>query len=379
LRRRGEHRHCSRRPPVRWDQRQARQFLHRFTKALARGSSRWLRLAIYAFCAAAFLADLANDAEWAFGVFYIPLVSTAVYHRDRRAPWLLAALASTMVIVGFFSPATNPDMVTSVVNRALSIAAILVTAYLIHHERQIRERLGEQTARAEAADHAKTRLFNNLSHELRTPLSAILGFADLLIADARPDQRVALGHIQSGGMRLLATLDNLIDLTQLDDRKLRARPVDLMAILAQAVEANSPYAAESQVMLAMTVQEGLAPAIADSWALRRIIDNLLANGIKFTEPGGSVTVSTRSASDGIVVTVEDTGAGMPQHVIEQLGEPFFQADAGLARRFEGMGIGLALSLRLADAMGASLGFQSEPGSGTTASLVLAVDTRQASR
>jgi signal transduction histidine kinase len=353
--------------------------LDQFMKPQADGWSRWLRAAVYAFCAAAFVADLSNDAAWAFGVFYIPLVSTAIYHRDTRAPWLLATMASTMVVIGFFVPRINLEISTSLVNRALSIAAILVTAYLIHHERQIRERLSEQTARAEAADQAKTRLFNNLSHELRTPLSVILGFADLLIADARPDQRIALGHIQSSGKRLLTMLDNLIDLTQLDDRKLRARPVDLLAILAQVVEANGPYAAENEVMLAMTVQESLAPAMADSWALRRIVDNLLANGIKFTEPGGSVTVSTRSAPDGIVVTVEDTGAGMPQHVIEQLGEPFFQADAGLARRFEGMGIGLALSLRLADAMGASLGFRSEPGCGTTASLILAVDTRQASR
>jgi signal transduction histidine kinase len=235
----------------------------------------------------------------------------------------------------------------------------------------VREQLAEQTVRAATADRVKAQLFNNLSHELRTPLSAIIGFADLLRSDARPDQQAALSHIQSGGKRLLATLDNLIDLTQIEDRKLRSRPLDLMATLTQAVEASRPFATEKQIALVMAVPDAiLPPVVADSWALRRIIDNLLANGIKFTEPGGSVEVSTQRMPDGVGIAVTDTGAGMPPDVLEQIGEPFFQADSGLARRFEGMGTGLALSLRLADAMGARLRFDSTPGEGTIASLIL---------
>ncbi len=335
--------------------------------------SRWLRLAIYLACGLAFLADLTNDATLAFGVFYIPLVSTAVYHRDPRAAWGLAALASVMVVVGFFLPEVNPDIVVGVTNRGLSIAAIFTTAFLIRHERKIRERLAEQTVRAEVADRVKMQLFTNLSHELRTPLSAILGFADLLMGEARPDQRAAVGHIQSGGRRLLATVDNLIDLTQLEDRTLRIRPLELPALLHQAVEAARPVAAEKQIafMLALP-DESLPQVMADGWALRRIVDNLIANGIKFTEPGGSVEISARRGPDGIATVIKDTGTGMPPEVLRQIGEPFFQADSGAARRFEGMGTGLALSLRLAEAMGARLSFDSTPGSGTTASLTLPV-------
>jgi signal transduction histidine kinase len=110
--------------------------------------------------------------------------------------------------------------------------------------------------------------------------------------------------------------------------------------------------------------------MADSWALRRIVDNLLANAIKFTDRGGSVEVSVRRMPDRIVTTVTDTGAGMPPRVLEQIGEPFFQADSGAAKRFEGMGTGLALSIRLAEAMGVTLRFDSTLGSGTAVSLTL---------
>lgn len=333
--------------------------------------SRWVRYAVYLFCAVAFLADVTHDDSLAFGVFYIPLVATAVFHRNPMAAWWLAAAASVMVVAGFVSPAMNADLLSSITNRGLSIVAIMVTAYLIQHERRIRDRLAEQTVRAEAADRAKTEVFNNLSHELRTPLAAILGFADLLTAKARTDQREQLGHIQSGGRRLLATLDNLIDLTQIQDRTVRARSLDLAGILTQAVEANRQFARDRQVSLTLTIPDGSLPRVmADGWALRRILDNLIANGIKFTEPGGSVEISARMEADGGLVIVQDTGAGMPPDVLEQLGAPFYQADSGSSRRFEGMGAGLALSLRLADAMGAALHFDSVPGSGTTASISL---------
>ena len=332
-----------------------------------------MRLSIYAVCLVAFIVDLTVDAPVVFGVFYIPLVTTAVYHRQPSAVWWLAGLASIMVIVGFFLPSISREFDVSFVNRILSVAAIMLTAYLIHHERKILGRLAEQTARAEAADRAKTEVFNNLSHELRTPLAAILGFAELLSARARPDQVAALGHIKSGGKRLLATLDNLFDLTQIDDRALRVRSIDLEAALQQAVEDSRPVAADKEVSLILAPAVPAPPRVlADSWALRRIIDNLVGNGIKFTEAGGTVEISLRQSPEGVLVAVRDTGAGMLPEVLEQIGRQFYQADSGIARRYEGMGTGLALSLRLADAMGAALHFDSVPGQGTTATLVLPV-------
>ena len=330
-----------------------------------------MRAVVYAVCAGAFVADVTYDTPVVFGVFYVPLVATAVFYRDPLSVWWLAGLAFVLVVIGFFLPSIGRDVTSNVINRALSIGAILITACLIHHERLIRERLAEQTARAEAADRAKTEVFNNLNHELRTPLASVLGFAELLMPNARPDQAAALAHIKSGGKRLLATLDNLIDLTQIEDRTIRLRPIDLAGVLQQAVEESRPLAADKEVSLNLTPADPAMPRVlADGWALRRITDNLIGNGIKFTEAGGTVDVSAHQTPEGVVVAVRDTGAGMPPDVLEQIGTQFYQADSGTARRYEGMGAGLALSLRLADAMGAAVHFDSTPGSGTTASLVL---------
>ena len=294
-------------------------------------------------------------------------------HRDPRAVWWLAALASVLAAIGYLVPAESADVIVGVGNRILSIAAIFATAFLIHHERKARARLVEQTLRANAAERVKVQLFTNLSHELRTPLSAILGFADLLTADARPDQRPALGHIQSGGRRLLATVDNLIDLMRIEERTLHIRRLNLLPLLHHAMDVARPLAADKPIAVTLAIQERPVPQVmADGWALSRIIDNLIANGIKFTEAGGSVEVSARRVSDGVAVVVKDTGTGMHPDVVRQIGEPFFQADTGAARRFEGMGTGLALSLRLAEAMGVRLSFDSTPGSGATASLTLPV-------
>ncbi len=107
--------------------------------------------------------------------------------------------------------------------------------------------------------------------------------ADLLSTNARADQLIALSHIQSGGRRLQATLDNLIDLTRFAGRTLHTRPLELHAILADAVEANRQLATEKRIALSTVRPEaGMPPVLADRWALHRIIDNLVANGIKFT-------------------------------------------------------------------------------------------------
>ncbi len=335
-----------------------------------------MRFVVYLACGLAFLADVSHDYMLAFGVFYIPLVGTAIYHRDPRAVWWLAGIATVMVVIGSVIPQINPDVVDVVANRALSIAAIVATAGLIRHERSMRDQLVEQTRRAQAADRAKRQLFANLSHELRTPLATILGFADVLLRDARPQQHASLEHIRAGGQRLLATVDNLIDLAQLEDRTMRVRPVDPTALLRHAVDAALPQAWERKVTLRLTLPDmPVTPVMADVWALRRIIDNLLSNGIKFTGPGGSVTLScSRNPAGEYSIMIEDTGSGMSTEVLRQLGEPFFQGDSGLARRFEGLGAGLALSLRLAAVMGGRLSFRSQPGVGTAVTIALPAAT-----
>jgi signal transduction histidine kinase len=332
--------------------------------------ARWVVVpVIWAGCGLAFFTDITNDQMLAFGLFYVPLVCTAVFLRDRRAAWWLALVASAMVVVGIFLPEVNEDLVTLLGNRVLSIAVIFLTAVLVRYMRVIQDRLAEQTARVEQADRIKTEIFTMLSQELRTPLHAIIGFSELMLADCRPDQRLPLGQVQSGGKRLLITIDNLIDLTNVEERVVRAEQVLVSAVLHAAIDAARFYAAERSVALLPAFPEQLPAVCADEWALRRILDNLLDNAIKFSGQHGVVEISAESAPDAVIVCIRDNGIGMAPHMVQQLGEPFFRAGGG-AHQFEGTGTGLALSRRLAAAMEARVEFDSAPGDGTTVSLRL---------
>jgi signal transduction histidine kinase len=192
-----------------------------------------------------------------------------------------------------------------------------------------------------------------------------------MLADCRPDQAQYLEYIKAGGRRLLGTFENLIDLTQLDERVLQAGAVDLAPLLREAVRAMRVPAAERRVTVAFALErERLAAVRADAWAVGRIVENLLSNAIKFSNPGGAVEIEVEPACDLVAINVRDQGRGIATDVLLRLGEPFFQGEAGGSGQFEGMGTGLALSLRLAVAMHGRLVFDSRRGGGTCARLVL---------
>ena len=332
----------------------------------------WLRRlnpVIYLACGIAFVADLTHLDTLAFGVFYIPMVCTAMLHRSRRSVWWLALLAILMVVVGTFIPGLHPNLDDLIGNRALSVVAILLTAGLVSHTWQVREALAAQTRRAEEAERLKTEIFTNLGYDLRAPLHAIIGLTQLLSADCRPNQLESLGVVQTASRRLLATINNLVDLTKFEEHIPRSEPLELEAMLRQAVEDVRDQARDGRVTVAVDVTEGLPPLTGDAWATRRIVENLLDNAVKFTPLGGSVTIVAMPSDDAVAVTVTDTGEGMPADVLSLISRPFHEADPGAHDKFEGMGAGLALSRRLADAIGAELRFRSMPGMGTSATVL----------
>lgn len=333
---------------------------------------RRLRPLIYLACGFAFAADVMRSGPdlLAVGVFYIPLVCTAVLNRDRRSVWWLAAISVAMVVFGAFFPDINPDHYDLIINRSLSIAAIVVTALLVSHAGRVHECLIEQTQRAQAAEHVKTEIFTNLGYDLRQPLHAIIGLTRLMAADCRADQREPLGHVQIASRRLLATINNLVDLTIFDQRVPRSGPVDLTELLDRALDDVRQHATEANVAVVADIAPSPASLTGDAWAVRRIIENILDNAVKFTPPGGSVRLSSIPSARDVVITVTDTGEGIPEDVLAQIGQPFLQGEAGSAGRADGTGTGLALSLRLAHSIGAELRFRSTPGQGTSATLRL---------
>jgi signal transduction histidine kinase len=329
----------------------------------------WLVPVVYLGCIVAFVADLTVDVfDLPFGILYIPLVCTALFFGDPRWVWRLAGLASVMAIVGHYLPEAPSNVGRAVTIRVLSVAAIWTTAILVRYARGIQDELKQQTARAEAAERIKTEVFTTLSKEMRSPLHTMVGLSAVMIAGCRPDQRMPLQHVQSGSKRLLATIENLIDLTHLDERPIATETVDVSGMIRQAEASNRQMAAERQITVALDLPSAALTARADAWAVQRILDNLIANALKFSHAGGTVELAAEQRAGAIALVVRDAGMGMSDEILRRLGEPYCQELTGV--RTAGTGTGLALSRRLARAMGAELAFNSEIGCGTTAILRL---------
>jgi signal transduction histidine kinase len=330
----------------------------------------WLVFVLYGVSGLAFMSDLFRDNTLAYGVVYAPLVATALFHKSRSGLWVLSAIACLLVVVGACFPVVRSDLPDLIGNRILSLLAIVVTAAFVHHARGTQERLAAETRRAEAAERIKTEVLTNLSQEIRTPLHTLLGVLTLTMAGSKPDQRAALGRVRSDGKELLATIDNLLDLTEIEDRKLRRQTIDISRIARDAAEGARAAASERQISIALAPdrEAAKASAIGDSWAMRRILDNLLANAVRFTPPGGTVSVSVARTDGRVTASVSDTGRGLPPSLTQDFRADGFGFDGGDVPATGATG--LALSNRLARAMNGRLTALNQPDSGATVSLSL---------
>lgn len=333
--------------------------------------SRWLIIPVYVGCTLAFLSDVFFEVFMLFGLFYLPLICTAVFHRNPRASWWLASFASALIAIGFFFPVINPDTTVAVINRLLSISAMFITAALVRHARTIQDQLAAQTNRAEAAERLKTEVFTTLSTELRQPLQGLAALAGVMTANCRPDQKIPLERVQEHSQRLVTTIDNLIDLMQLDDHELQREPVNINEVLRQIADTARPLAASRQITVTIDHEASAGHGtVGDGWAIRRIVENLVVNALKFSPPGSVVELGAEDSDHGTVITIRDTGNGIPARVLNQLSAPQAGQEPSLLRYVGGLGAGLTLCRGLALEMGAELSFDSEAGCGTTVTLLL---------
>jgi len=323
----------------------------------------WLVPAIYAGCLMAFIADLTSASTVAFGVFYAPLIATAVFYRDKRAVWVQTVIACAMNIIGAFLPVIANDVPELVENRVLAILALVATAAFTWHARTIQDQLAEQTRRAEAAELIKTEVLTNLSQEIRGPLCSMIGVLELVAADCPPDQKTALAMVRGSGRRLVTTVDNLVDLTQFEDRQLPAELIDLSILLHQTAEANRQDAQARQIKLTIDIPSG-SPAMvhANHWAVRRILENKIIDAITYTAPGGHIEVSTVTEPAHCVAVIAASGTWPPGAF-----QPVGDVNSALLTP---SAMGLVLSQRLARSIDARLMFSNQSGEGTTVRLRL---------
>ena len=244
-------------------------------------------------------------------------------------------------------------------------------------ERRTRE---AESARsdAERANRAKGDFLAVMSHELRTPLNAINGYAELLklgvYGPVNDRQEEALGRIARSQEHLLSLINNVLNFARIDAGQMQ---FDLCAVsVADVVAAIEPLVAPQLLArsLRFTVLPGTreAPVRADPDKLRQVLLNLLSNAIKFTPAGGRIDLAYERQEDTVVITVADTGAGIPADRLAVIFDPFVQGDRALNRPHDGVGLGLAISRDLARGMGGELTVTSEVGHGSVFSLRLPV-------
>ena len=207
----------------------------------------------------------------------------------------------------------------------------------------------------------------NVSHELKTPLTSISGFAELMKEGLVPPEKIPefSGDIYKESLRLIGLVNDIIQLSRLDENstQFQRAPVDLYDLCAQSIEQLSPVAARQSVTLALTGEH--AEIMGVEQLLKEMIYNLLDNAIKYNVPGGSVTASVRKSAGRTILSVADTGIGIPYAHQPRVFERFYRVDKSHSKEVGGTGLGLSIVRHAAQYHGARLELKSQPGKGTT--------------
>jgi signal transduction histidine kinase len=239
------------------------------------------------------------------------------------------------------------------------------------------QRYREAQLEAEAASRAKSSFLANMSHELRTPLNAIIGFSEIMQRElygklANSNYSDYIADILQSGKHLLAIINGVLDLAKSQSGKLTIlfEPVDMGEILAECVSMMREQCVRGGLMLDFERPTEVLAVSGEPAKLRQVLLNLLSNAVKFTEPGGTITLAARDRGDTVTVEVRDTGIGMSPEDIGVALTPFGQVDTKLARRYDGTGLGLPLAKELVELHHGSLVITSEPGVGTSITVVI---------
>jgi PAS domain S-box-containing protein len=237
-----------------------------------------------------------------------------------------------------------------------------------------RERLEAEAAQARAAreaDRLKSELLSTVSHELRTPLAAIKGFTSTMLRYgdrlSTEEQREFLQDIEEASDRLAELVGNLLNMSRLEAALLsiESEPLDLAPLVREEAGTFQSRLNRRKQQLIMQVPDSLPPVLADARRMRQVLANLLDNAAKYTPVGGRITVSAGEEENEVVLSVADTGPGIPPEHLTQIFEPFHRVDSRLTRTVGGTGLGLAITRRILDAQGGRIEVQSQLGTGAT--------------
>lgn len=235
---------------------------------------------------------------------------------------------------------------------------------------QNRQKLEETNQKLVELDQIKSRFFANISHELRTPLTLLLAPLETLIRERgstfEPETHELLVLMQTNGMRLLKLINDLLDLVRLESGKMEVRraPVAMEPFLRGISNAIRKTAEDRSIRLETTVDYKIGTVLADGDKLEKILLNLLFNALKFTPAGGTVQLKAARQNGEMMLEVSDTGIGISDEKLPFVFDRFWQADTSSQRKYQGVGIGLALVKELVEVQGGRVKVSSEIGKGT---------------
>lgn len=235
-----------------------------------------------------------------------------------------------------------------------------------------RRELAAKNRRLRELDELKSMFLASTTHDLKTPLTSVLGYAEILGEEASTaeERRMAL-TIENSARRALTMINDLLGAAQVmtGELKLERSGTDLMAVVRAAVEAIEPQARAHRLTMSLH-GPGSAVACVDERRVLQVLDNLLSNAVKYSTSGGRVDVTCEADGPHVTIAVRDTGIGIPLEEQEQLFGRYFRASTAVERGIFGTGLGLANARSFAEAHGGRLDYVSEPGVGSTFTLVL---------
>jgi PAS domain S-box-containing protein len=283
---------------------------------------------------------------------------------------------------------------TTFYDRDNRLQGVFASARDVTELKRFEQALQQKNDELEAASRMKSEFLANMSHELRTPLNAIIGFSEVLrdglIGEMTEKQSGFIGDIFNSGTHLLSLINHILDLSKVEAGKmmLDLEPVRISSLLANSLSIVREKAAAHHIRMATDAPEGLGSIQADARKVKQIVYNLLSNAVKFTGEGGEVTLRAGRVprdqvgrlsgpwtgrsfpladspfTEFLKMSVTDSGIGISGNGLERLFQPFSQIDSGLARKFEGSGLGLAMVKLLAELHGGTLAVESAVGEGS---------------
>lgn len=329
------------------------------------------------------VSDIASDPLW---TDYRHLALPA----GLRACWSTPILGAAGDCLGTFAmyydePRSPSDSDIELITTAAVLAGALIEReYLLASSQADREALSDANAELEmqadeleTANRAKSDFLATMSHELRTPLNAIAGYADLLLAGVRGEmtapQRGDVERMKRSGQHLLGLINDILNFAKLEAGRVEFHLADLRVgpMMQSLEELVRPQVDAKELAYSQRIPDAELAIRGDAEKVRQILINLVTNAVKFTEPGGRISIESDATDSRVQIHVHDTGRGIPAEHLARIFDPFIQIDRERTPKSQqGVGLGLSISRDLAHGMGGTLSAESTVGEGSRFTLTL---------